>query len=57
MNEIIYCDCRSSIDMEYLIYCRNLVTYWFVDQYLRSVEYQRLATQHRINYLVRRLGL
>ena len=57
MNEIIYCDCRSSIDEIYQIYCQNLVRSWFVDQYLRSVEYQRLAAQHRINYLVRRLGL
>ena len=53
----MYWDCRSSIDEIYQIYCENLVRSWFVDNLLRSVEYQRLAWLHRIDYLVWRLHL
>lgn len=54
---MMYCDCRSSIDEIYIRYCENLVRTWFIDRYLRSVEYQRLAWLHRIDYIVWRLGL
>ena len=53
----VYIDCRSSIDEIYQIYCENLVRYFFVDRYLRSVEYYRLAVQQRINYIVDRLNM
>lgn len=49
---MFYIDCHSSIDDTYQIYCENLVRYFFVDNYLRSVEYYRLAVQHRIGYIV-----
>lgn len=52
-----FCDCRLSVNEIYQIYCENLVRSWFVDNLLRSVEYQRLAWQHLINYLVWRLKL
>lgn len=52
---MIYCDCRTSIDDLYFIYCQNMIRAYFVDKYLRSVEYQRLATQHRIDYICWRL--
>lgn len=53
----MYFDCRSSIDEIYQRYCENLIRTWFIDKYLRSVEYQRLAWLHRINYIARRLGI
>lgn len=45
------------IDEIYQTYCENLVRYFFVDKYLRSVEYYRLLVQHRISYIVDRLNL
>ncbi len=53
----IYYDNRMTNDEIYQLYCENLVRSWFVDNLLRSVEYQRLAWLHRIDYIVWRLGL
>ena len=44
-------------DEIYYLYCQNLMRTWFIDNYLRSIEHYRLAVQHRINYIVRRLHL
>lgn len=54
---MMYIDCRSSIDGIYQIYYENCVRYFFIDKYLRSVEYYRLAVQNRIDYIVWRLKL